>query len=359
LEVIVVDEMLKDQLYKDIQSFFDSNSVLIVGSGLSCAEGLPGMWSLAVELLKKVPEEIKRESLDEWDVIKNELCNSDGLIKDEANLEAVLLKYPPNEDIEEAIRRITTAFIKEEELKAIQKAICGEKRLRFSNFIKRFRIPEAGLVVVCTNYDRLVEIACELEGIPVDNLFYGKNISHLDEKKSQMSFCEGLERNGKTVKRIFTRKVLVYKPHGCLNWYLSEGKPINSSFDLNLERLVITPGANKFRTGYNSPFDIHREKANNAIDQAAKFIVVGYGFNDEHLETHLKKRISNGVPTLLLTRSLSQNTRKVIEDNHNVIALSYFNDDKTEGTEIIFKNTSYNIDNLNLWDIDNLIKAVF
>lgn len=354
-----MEDSIKDQLYRDIQSFFSSNTVLVVGSGLSCAEGLPGMWSLAVELIKKVPEELPVESLRSWDNIKNDLMNDEGLIKDTANLEATLLKYPPNREIEAAIRKITTSFIKEEEQRTIHKVITGENELRFSSFIKKFRIPETGLVVICTNYDRLVEIACEVEGIPVDNLFYGKNISVLDEKKSQMSFCEGVVANGRIMKRVFAKKVLIYKPHGCLNWYWSNGKPINSTFDLNIERLIITPGANKYRNGYDTPFDIHREKANKAINTASKFIIIGYGFNDDHLETHLKQRISNGIPTLVLTRSLSENTKEIIREKENIIALSYFKSEEVSGTEVFYNNNSYQMNDVDLWDIEKLTEAVF
>lgn len=180
-----MDDSVEDKLYREIQSFFSSNTVLVVGSGLSCAEGLPGMWRLAAELIKKVPEEIKEDSHRQWNDIKNDLLNNEGLVKDDANLEATLLKYPPNEDIEVAIRNVTTNYIKEEERQVIHRVTTGENKLRFSNFIKRFRIPETGLVVICTNYDRLIEIACEIEGIPVDNLFYGKNISELNVKKSK------------------------------------------------------------------------------------------------------------------------------------------------------------------------------
>lgn len=354
-----MDESIKDQLYREIQSFFSNNTVLVVGSGLSCAEGLAGMWLLAVELVKKVPELVVGENLREWERIKKELVNEEGIVKDNANLEAALLKYPPNEELETVIRRITTNLIISQEKEVIHKVVAGEKQLRFSNFIKRFRLSETGLVVVCTNYDRLVEIACEIEGIPVDNLFYGKNISHLNEKKSRMSFCEKVEIKGKVVRKVFSKKILIFKPHGCLNWYWSNGRPINSPFELNLDRLIITPGANKFRNGYDSPFDIHREKANNAIDQATRFIVIGYGFNDEHLETHLKQRISSGVPALLITRSLSENTRNLIKGKKNVITLSYFENDDSKGTEILFQNKTYYMEDTYLWDINDLVKVVF
>src|SRR5699024_11409697 len=93
-----MNEKMRDSLYREIQSFFSSSTVLIVGSGLSCAEGLPGMWDLAVELIKKVPEELQVENQNQWDYIKNDLLNKNGLVKESANLEATLLKYPPSED---------------------------------------------------------------------------------------------------------------------------------------------------------------------------------------------------------------------------------------------------------------------
>ena len=46
---------------------------------------------------------------------------------------------------------------------------------------------------------------------------------------------------------------------------------------------MITPGVNKYRAGYNSPFDKHRDLANDYIKNAGRLLVVGYGFNDAHL----------------------------------------------------------------------------
>lgn len=302
-----MDKNIIDSLFREIQSFFSSTTVLIVGSGLSSAEGLPGMGDLAQELIDKVPKDLQEDD-ELWGDIKKELE------KEDANLEAILLNYPPSERLELIIREITQNYIKDKEQAVITSVVSGEQQLRFTSFIKQFNIPSTGLVVICTNYDRLIEIACEIEGIPVDNLFFGKNIALLDEEKSKMSFCEGLKHKGRNRQRIFSKKVLIYKPHGCLNWYWYNDKPIHSSLDLDLERLIITPGGNKYKRGYGTPFDKHREKANAAINEASKFIVIGYGFNDDHLETHLKQRIENDVPTLILTRGLSENTQILIKD---------------------------------------------
>lgn len=343
-----------DAFLKDLQSFFAPNTVLVVGSGLSCSEGISGMKGLATELIEKSPNYIDKESNITWGKIMNDLISN-------TNLEATLLKFKPNEEIENSIRSITTNLIKSEENKIIQKVIKGEQTLKLSKLIKRFNIPEAGLVIITTNYDRLIEIACEIEGIPVDNLFYGKHFSKLDENKSRMSFCEGIFRNGnKNLHKLsFTQKVLIYKPHGCLSWYLHDGNPMCSTFDLDLERLIVTPGANKYRKGYDSPFDLHRSSANEAIENASKFIIIGYGFNDDHLETYLQKRILDGTPTLILTRSLSETSEKIIKGNENVISISHYEDDSNSGSKVYFKNNQYKIKDIHWWDIEHFNRGVF
>ena len=355
-----MEEAEKDNLFRDIQSYFGADTVLVIGSGLSCAEGLPGMWKLAEKLVEKVPEQLNDQNNKQWLKIKEDLTHQDGSVKEHANLEATLLKYPPDLEVETIIRKVTADYIKREEQKVIEKVIKGEQELRFSTLIKKFNITDAGLKIVCTNYDRLLEIACEVENIPIDNLFYGKYIARLDSKKSRMSFCEKIDNTRKPPKMIFTKKVSIYKPHGCLNWYLYKGNPINSTFDLELERLIITPGVNKFRNGYETPFDTHRDKANNVIDRASKFLIVGYGFNDEHLETHLKQRIREGTPTLILTKFLSESSQSLIKDKENVIACYHYQEsDSKIGTEIIYKNNIYRIHDLDLWDIKTMTEVVF
>lgn len=51
-----------DNLKKNIQSFFDQGTVTIVGSGLSCAEGISGMKALSEKLMEDVPSKLSNKS---------------------------------------------------------------------------------------------------------------------------------------------------------------------------------------------------------------------------------------------------------------------------------------------------------
>ncbi|MDY0407228.1 SIR2 family protein [Virgibacillus sp. 179-BFC.A HS] len=277
-----------DEIKRNLQNFFSEGSLTVVGSGLSCAEGIPGMGGLASELLQKVPNNINVEGNSTWSSIVNSLENDKGL-------EETLLKHKPDEELEDVILDITSRYIRNAEKDVIDNVIAGHKELRFSKYLRKMHIPNTGLPIITTNYDRLIEVSSELVGIPVDNMFFGRSIASLNEKESNLSFCKAIKSKSRNkVQLSYHRRIKIFKPHGCLGWFDYNGSPISTFLNLKAKNLIITPGLNKFRVGYEQPFDIHREKANKAIDEATKFIIIGYGFNDDHLETHLLHQIKQG-----------------------------------------------------------------
>ena len=49
-----------DSIKQIIQDFFQENTLTVVGSGLSAAEGIPGMSALSNELQSKIPQLLQR-----------------------------------------------------------------------------------------------------------------------------------------------------------------------------------------------------------------------------------------------------------------------------------------------------------
>jgi len=83
------------ELKQHLQEHFTDGLVTIVGSGLSVAEGIPGMRDLATHLQKEVPTRLSSESRPVWDRISAELDKG-------TDLETTMLTHPPDSELETA-----------------------------------------------------------------------------------------------------------------------------------------------------------------------------------------------------------------------------------------------------------------
>ena len=101
-----------------LQDHLSDGLVAVVGSGLSCAEGLPGMGELADHLSKNIGPGLAGDDLSIWEEIKT-LLPSEGL---EA---ALLLKSPPP-ILEGAIAASTAWLIGERERAVITEVFSGK-----------------------------------------------------------------------------------------------------------------------------------------------------------------------------------------------------------------------------------------
>jgi len=308
------------------------------------------MGELAAHLQATIPADVTGVNKERWDEL-SPLVSNEGL-------EAALLKLPPTPTLEAAIVSRTADLVATREQQIVAEVFARKRTLRFTRLLKHTLKPNTGIPVVTTNYDRLIEIAAEEAGLGVDCLFSGQFAGELNEKESRFSLCRDVVFKRKTAQFIYRPHVNVFKPHGSLDWYYRDGKPVRYSGDLSLPRLIITPGLNKFRNGYESPFDRHRERANSAIDRASRFLVVGYGFNDDHLETHLTPRIRSGVPALLLARTLSPNAAKLAHECSNVIAIQHITVGGKDGSSVYVNKIEIQLADLSLWDLNGFISEV-
>ncbi len=339
-----------DNLKLQLQRHFSDGLVTVIGSGLSCAEGLPGMGELADHLQAVIGDGLATTDADHWAKLAPLIAAK--------GLEAALLAMAPTPALEIELVARTSELIAKREQEIVSQVFAGKRTLRFTKLLSHLLKPPTGLPVVTTNYDRLIEIAAEEAGLGVDSMFVGHFAGALNEQESRLSFLREVSLRGKQVQYRYRPRVNVFKPHGSLDWYQRDGNPVRYSGDLASPRLIITPGLNKFRNGYESPFDKHRERANSAIDRATRFLIIGYGFNDDHLETHLTPRIRNGIPTLLLTYSLSPNAMKLASECANVIAIQHAMVGSNKGSSIFINKVENQIADLALWELDTFISEV-
>lgn len=336
-----------------LQQHLSDGLVTVVGSGMSCAEGLPGMNELANYLLAEIGGGLSAEDSHAWATIAP-LIEAKGL-------EAALLAEPPTPKLEAAISFATGKLISERERVVVSEVFAGTRKLRLTRLLAHLVTPSAGLTIITTNYDRLVEIAAEEADIGADTMFVGRFSGKLNERESLMSFCRAAILKPRRIAATlqYSKRALICKPHGSLDWYDRGGRPVFYAGELpDAVRLIITPGQNKFRNGYESPFDHHRARANEAIDRASRFLVLGYGFNDDHLETHLSPRIKEGKPTLMLTWSLSSVARQLALSHRNVIALESAEFGGVHGTSAIIEQNEFFFPGAGMWDVGLFVTEV-
>lgn len=340
--------------YEDFKILFQKHLadglVVVIGSGLSCAEGMPGMGQLADALSAQVKPKTPEEK-PLWEAIKNDLHT--------LGIEAAFAENAPTPHLEDEIRRITIECVSSAEQKILAEVFRGSRELALTRLFKLLVKPASGLSVITTNYDRLVEVAAEEAGLGVDTMFCGSFAGQFNEKEARLSFCRDVKIFKGTTRYSYRERVNVSKPHGSLDWYQRGDGPVRHSGDLpGVDRLVIPPGQNKFRDGYDIPFDAHRERANRHIDSALRFLIIGYGFNDDHLETHLVKKIRSGTPSIVIARQLTPNARAVVAQSPNAIGIEA-DPSGTSATRVLGQGGINVFPGKEFWKLTDLLQEVF
>lgn len=337
-----------DELKRLIQNHLTDGLIVVVGSGLSAAAGLSGMPGLARHLTATVPKDLAPQLLPSWGKVADAL--SKGL-----NLEEVLLSIPVEPELETIIINVTANLIESEERAVVQRVLSGSQELpigRLFNYL--FKVTDT-LNVITSNYDRLIEVAAEVAGYGIDTMFVGQLYGRFDARMSREALGIATQtKSRKEIKRVYRKHIRIFKPHGSLDWYTHDMMPVRCSVPLDLPRLMIAPGATKYLRGYSQPFDAHREEANRAIDNAARLLVVGYGFNDQQLETHLRDQLKRGIPCVVITRSLSANAVTLIKEVPTMIVLSQA---KTGGgTQLDYNGNQFHYPDIDLWDLKEFLR---
>lgn len=338
---------LNNALKIELQQHFTDGLAIVVGSGLSCAEGLSGMGALSNYLDASLPELLSDQAKLEWSSISAD-------IKDNG-LEAALMTKEPSDELDAAIVTGLVAKLSPEESKVIDDVISGKVELRFSKLIPHLQKSDQGIPIFTTNYDRLLEVACEVAGLHVDSMFDGSTVGFPNAKAARDNLLRSAGLVGKQVRMRRRPHARILKPHGSLDWFDGPTGPIRYGGELSLPRLVVSPGRRKLRKGYDRPFDEHRETMNNLLRNAARLFVIGYGFNDDHLETHLSHLIERGVSTLIITRSLSANAEQIARNNTTVTAIDRIDDQ----TFRLFKSgKESSVIGNPIWDLETFVDEV-
>lgn len=342
-----------DTLKLQLQQHLTDGTVLVIGSGLSAGVGVSTMPQLSAYLSKSVPPLLTASTEAEWRAVSQ-------MLETGADLESALNKIEISAELDQTIVGLTARLIAKDEITVARKVLEGNRQLPLSELLQRLIAVSESIPVITTNYDRLIELAAECTDVGVDSTFYGQVLGRFDPGASREAMGYGAPSvKGRTLKRNYRRHIKLHKPHGSLDWFVRDGFPIRSSFPLELPRLMVPPGKSKYLKGYEQPFDQHRSAANDAIDKAARFLVIGFGFNDPHLESHLIPKITHGAPCVILTKHLTERARTLAKSVPSVLALSEFVELEQAGTNLIFGTQEYRYHNVDLWGLESFLAEVF
>jgi hypothetical protein len=316
-------EEIKEKVFTIIQNYLKTPPVIIWGSGATVPFGLPSMNTL---------NEILKDNISEFD--KN--CE---------NLEVELGKEKYHEVMPQ-IRNIIWHAISTVDNEVLQKLLTSNSD--DFNGIKKLveKISDAHPKVtniVTTNYDRIIENVLSFHGIPFTDGFLGKELSLFDEN-------------------LFSSKniVNIVKVHGSLNWFDFGGeiRYLQNNIESSVPQ-IICPGKNKYQEAYKSPYRELIQKSDLYINSAASFLVIGFGFNDEHLTPRIKSKIKKGTPIVVITKIISEACLIELESAEKYVLLEDDGDDKTKVT-LKERNLEKQIIILegNFWSLNNFIEII-
>ena len=342
--------LTREGVFRYAQKMFEEKLVVVVGSGASCAYGLPGMSLLANHLQAKMADTvlgITPQDQAVWDEIARDL-------KEGVDLESALMRRSVPSTLAETIALLVAECVERSEGAAIASILEADDitplgRL-FLNALRTTRI----LDVITTNYDRLIEVHAARAEVPVDSMFHGHTVGRLDSRSSHEEQYRMDERRGTSRSPMLTLRphVRLSKPHGSLDWYTYNGRHYRSDLAMPGARRIVAPGNNKYKLGYETPFDLQRERANKAIDEAGSLIFTGYGFNDEHLQTHMRER-SASLPSVVLSMELTTNAREYLRSNPEAIGIEA---GPTGDDCVVIQGDKQTQLDTPLWDLDRFLK---
>lgn len=297
-------EKIIEKIATIAQNCFQQHPVVILGSGASVAHGLRGMGDLAQHLIDNI-EADEGEEADAWLLIKAALTNGDGL-------EEALLNTPAPLRLVGKIVECTWQAIAEDDLALMGRAARGEEHFDLSDLLRgMFKSTHIATHIVTPNYDRVAEYASDIAGF-FHATGFAPGIIRNRESGDPVSVLRGAHT---------ARTVRIWKVHGSLDWFAdSSGRvvslPISERLPESFLPLIVTPGVSKYERTHDEPFRSAIQGADGALDRAASFLCIGYGFRDRHIQPKIVDRCrQRNVPIVILARTLTCEAKKFLADS--------------------------------------------
>jgi hypothetical protein len=356
--------LTKEAAFESLRNFFREKPLVFFGSGMSCAlDDRFSMNQLAKILVDNVPPLLAtiREK-HEWKAVSDELHAGKDL---ESAMNSVL-----DQNLVEKITEVAGGFISKASHDCCLKIVDGKSEWPAGALLKVLvdTLPEADpiLNIVTPNYDLVMEYTCEHMGVPYTNGFSGgviRTIDWLAAERSMLVSARTVVSNRVRYAPVARKHIRLYKVHGSVNYFTLGTKVVeNNEWILDppgfVQRVMITPGVSK-----HEKLHLYRQellqRADEAIERESRFLFLGYGFNDVHLEKYIRnKLVDQASHGLIVTRDSSPRIQAVLDAAPNVWLVCR-GVGTTKQTIISNSNSgSLCLEDSDLWDVKEFKKEI-
>ena len=327
--------MEQSDIFKSVQDALREPPMLLIGSGYSSSHNLPGMSALAKHLVSELDG--KYSACSCWQTFRDNLEKGQ-------DLETALSGLTLSDDLLNDIRIKTWELISREDLALFDRITYTHEELPLSQLLKYlYRSQPQKIDIITTNYDRLIEYACDAANLPVNTGFSGYYSKHYTD-------CFPSKKS-----------VNLIKVHGSLDVYRDEHNAVVSlplQRELPKDHLpeIITPGLSKYQAILKGTPRLLLAKVDSVIRAANAFLCIGYGFNDEQIQENIIQKARAGTPIVLVTRSISEKTARLL-DNNAQHAISICKDTKSDKTCFCINRECFYLDGT-YWTVDGLMSII-
>jgi hypothetical protein len=347
---------------------------IILGSGASAAHGIHTMDSLALEIIRLIEEGnlLAEHELAAWEIFKDSLDKT-------KNLEKALEDIENQESLVRKISIQTWSLIHKSDNHVFSELLNENQSLPLSDIISSLTNgigSTAHLKIITTNYDRLAEYACDCvqdnycEYIHYTGFSYGL-IRKADEQFSSagdiVSGRALYNKSSSFASRL--KPIEILKVHGSIDWFEKQDGEIialssPSEKPDNMIPAIITPGKGKFKRTHDHPFSMIVGRAKQVLETSSSFLVIGFGFRDEHIHNNLVKQIRNQKAHksfVVLAKELTVETKSLFLKNENIENYVLFEEYEKNATKIYKKDRNSEMEEFvlkghSLWDSKQFYK---
>ncbi len=309
--------------------------------------GLPSMGALSTFLNDNLLTEDEVEE-DAWLGVRRDLAAGDHL---EGALEGKNL--PPS--LIDKIVRLTWKCVNQDDEKVFEASLNGGAFPLGQLLRGLFQSTHTTLNIVTTNYDRVIEYACNSVDILFQTGFTPGYRQKWESGANQLRFQHGAKA---------ARVVKIWKVHGSLDWFATpQGLPIGiPTYRLPegvLSPLIVTPGLNKYEKITEDPFRSTFNGADEALQKSGALLCVGYGFRDKQLHPKIEQRCREGnIPVVVLAHTLTDEAKDFLKNRagNNYLGLEY----SDAGSKIFTAQEpdGFEIEEEDIWSLDGFNKLV-